>query len=411
MVEPVVIMAEPLESASDRDAANSRDASMRLLEMLLKTAKQLTDERISLGNAKEEKRRKATIDEELPDIRANIEALRLCIDGAEYLRARREGVHGGARTIEAAAATSVPRLQQPDKAKSFKMPDTKLFPPWAVGGRSEPLDLRRWFLGAERVCQTHRLEMQDWGRAVALIIPSGHHQDWLYRWMAEKPDAGWDKLVEEFVTAFQQQTSMDILESEWESLQQGNSTVNAYYAKFVELCHAVQLDITSTFVVRKFLRNLNTLLHSNLIIHFGGRLEVEDVDLEVIRRVAQQFEAAVAQQTQTVVAKAVPTKTVTDRQQVQCSYCNIKGHNITTCYKKSNADSGQTTTTSNNNTSTNNYSNINKSSNNNTSTNTTTTRSSTPNTTSNTTSTTFRDYQCYTCGQTGHRRRYCPNRK
>jgi iron uptake system EfeUOB component EfeO/EfeM len=138
---------------------------------------------------------------------------------------------------------------------------------------------------------------------------------------------------------------------------------------------------------------------------------VEDVDLEVIRRVAQQFEAAVAQQTKTVVAKAAPTKTVTDRQQLQCSYCNIKGHNITTCYKKSNADSGQTTTTSNNNTSTNNYSNINKSSNNNTSTNTTTTRSSTPNTTSNTTSTTFRDYQCYTCGQTGHRRRNCPNRK
>ncbi len=78
---------------------------------------------------------------------------------------------------------------------------------------------------------------------------------------------------------------MDILESEWESLQQGTQTVNAYYAKFVELCHAVQLDhITSTFVVRKFLRNLNTLLIANLIIHFGGKLEVEGVDLEVIRR-------------------------------------------------------------------------------------------------------------------------------
>jgi hypothetical protein len=49
---------------------------------------------------------------------------------------------------------------------------------------------------------------------------------------------------------------MDILEAEWESLQQGTQTVNAYYAKFVELCHAVQLDIKSTFVVRKFLRKL-----------------------------------------------------------------------------------------------------------------------------------------------------------
>jgi hypothetical protein len=203
---------------------------------------------------------------------------------------------------------------------------------------------------------------------------------------------------------------MDILEAEWEALQQGTLTVNAYYAKFVELCHAVHLNITSSFVVRKFLRNLNPLLHSNLIIHFGGKLEVEGVELEVIRRVAQQFEAAVAQQTKTVVAKAAPTKTVTDRQQLQCSYCNIKGHNITTCYKKSNADSKQTTTTSNNNTSNNYYSKFNKFSNN-SSHNTTTTRSSTPTTTTTTTSTKSREYQCYGCGQTGHRNFECPNRK
>jgi hypothetical protein len=203
---------------------------------------------------------------------------------------------------------------------------------------------------------------------------------------------------------------MDILEAEWEALQQGTLTVNAYYAKFVELCHAVHLDITSSFVVRKFLRNLNPLLHSNLIIHFGGKLEVEGVELEVIRRVAQQFEAAVAQQTKTVVAKAAPTKTVADRQQLQCSYCNIKGHNITTCYKKRNADSKQTTTTSNNTTSNNYSSKFNKSSNNH-SHNTTNTRSSTPTTTTHTPATNSRDYTCYTCGQTGHRRYDCPNRK
>ena len=86
--EPVVVMAEPLESASDRDAANFRDASMRQLEMYVDKAKRLAEERISLGNATQEKRRKAAIDEELPDIRANVEALRLCIDGTEYVPSR-----------------------------------------------------------------------------------------------------------------------------------------------------------------------------------------------------------------------------------------------------------------------------------------------------------------------------------
>jgi hypothetical protein len=47
-------MAEPLESASDRDAASYRDASMRLLEMFLEKAKRLAEERISLGNATNE---------------------------------------------------------------------------------------------------------------------------------------------------------------------------------------------------------------------------------------------------------------------------------------------------------------------------------------------------------------------
>ena len=41
--EPVVVMAEPLESASDRDAANFRDASMRQLEMYVDKAKRLAE--------------------------------------------------------------------------------------------------------------------------------------------------------------------------------------------------------------------------------------------------------------------------------------------------------------------------------------------------------------------------------
>ena len=47
--EPVVVMAEPLESASDRDAASYRDASMRQIEMFLDKVKRLAEERISLG--------------------------------------------------------------------------------------------------------------------------------------------------------------------------------------------------------------------------------------------------------------------------------------------------------------------------------------------------------------------------
>jgi hypothetical protein len=407
--------AMPLDSASNRDAASDRDASMRQLEKFTTEAKALTAERLSLKTRSADKQRRAEIDEELEIIRGNSEALRVCLAlEAEYLRAR-HSASVTVRTGEAAAAAPVPLQQQPAKAQGFKVPDTKLFPQWSVGGRDEPLDLRRWFLGAERVLQTLRIEVSEWGRVVALILPSGAHQDWLYRYMEENTGAGWVDTVDAFVTAFQQQTSMDLLEAEWEALQQGTMTVNAYYAKFVELCHAVRLDITSSFVVRKFLRHLNPVLHSNLIIHFGGKLEVERVELEVIRRIAQQFEAAVAQQTKTVVAKAAPTKTVTDRQQLQCSYCNIKGHNITTCYKKKNADSQQTATTStntsNNNTSHNTYSKFNKFKNNHSNNNTTTTRSSTPTTTTNTTSTKSREYQCYGCGQTGHRNFECPNRK
>jgi hypothetical protein len=58
------------------------------------------------------------------------------------------------------------------------------------------------------------------------------------------------------VAAFQQQSSLDILEAEWDSLQQGNSTVTAYYAKFVELCTAVQADIDSAFVQQYIIQQI-----------------------------------------------------------------------------------------------------------------------------------------------------------
>ncbi len=52
------------------DSALYRDASMAKLEMFLEKAKLLVEERISLGSSTTDKRRKAAIDEELPDIRA-----------------------------------------------------------------------------------------------------------------------------------------------------------------------------------------------------------------------------------------------------------------------------------------------------------------------------------------------------
>jgi hypothetical protein len=57
----------------------------------------------------------------------------------------------------------------------------------------------------------------------------------------------------------------DILEAEWDALHQGNGSVTAYYAKFVELCTAVQADIASAFVVRKLLRKLPPVLHTHCV--------------------------------------------------------------------------------------------------------------------------------------------------
>ena len=108
-----------------------------------------------MGNAKSDKTRRQELDEEFEVLRSNAEHLRWCIDGDDYLRAKRDGASGGARKDEAAAATPVPRQQQPDKSKGFKMPEVKLFPPWSTMGRSEPLDLRRWLILRRRAGLSH----------------------------------------------------------------------------------------------------------------------------------------------------------------------------------------------------------------------------------------------------------------
>jgi hypothetical protein len=95
-----------------------------------------------------------------------------------------------ARTGEAAGAAPVPLQQQPDKPKAFKMPSTELFPPWTSAGRTEPLDLRRWFQGVARVCKGHHLSESDWRTAAALLMPSGAHKEWIHRYIDEASSGG-----------------------------------------------------------------------------------------------------------------------------------------------------------------------------------------------------------------------------
>ena len=54
--------AMPLDSASNRDAASDRDASMRQLEKISAMAKALTAERLLLGRS--DKKRRQELDEE-----------------------------------------------------------------------------------------------------------------------------------------------------------------------------------------------------------------------------------------------------------------------------------------------------------------------------------------------------------
>jgi hypothetical protein len=60
------------------------------------------------------------------------------------------------------------------------------------------------------------------------------------------------------------------------------------------------------------------------------------VALGDIHSIAQQFEAAVLQQSKTVQVV---------RQPLQCSFCQLPGHSVQTCYKKRNANSNRQNTT------------------------------------------------------------------
>jgi hypothetical protein len=76
--------------------ATYRDTSLAKLEDFMEEAKLLAAERISLGSSTADKRRKEAIAEKLADIRGNVDALRLCIDGQRSLYERHRALpeHG-----------------------------------------------------------------------------------------------------------------------------------------------------------------------------------------------------------------------------------------------------------------------------------------------------------------------------
>jgi hypothetical protein len=86
--EPVVNAPE----AGPTAYAAYRDASLSQLEGFMAEARALTTERIALGNTATERKRKEAIAERLGDLKGHLDAIRLCLDGEDYIRARRDGM-------------------------------------------------------------------------------------------------------------------------------------------------------------------------------------------------------------------------------------------------------------------------------------------------------------------------------
>ena len=62
-----------------------RDASLSQLEGFTAEARALTTERIALGNTATERKRKEAIAERLADLKDYIDAIRICLDGDDYI--------------------------------------------------------------------------------------------------------------------------------------------------------------------------------------------------------------------------------------------------------------------------------------------------------------------------------------
>ncbi len=71
-------------------------------------------------------------------------------------------------------------------------------------------------------------------RQPSSIMPSGAHKEWIHRYIdTASSDTTWDDLVADFVAAFQQQSSLDLLEAEWD----------AGLAARYKLCYCVLCEI------------------------------------------------------------------------------------------------------------------------------------------------------------------------
>ena len=131
-----------------------------------------------------------------------------------------------------------PLQQQPDKPKAFKMPSTELFPSWTSAAwsfgasRPSPLVSRR---GARlQGPPSPRERLADSGsppRSCPRVLTRNGS---IHRYIdTASSDTTWDDLVADFVAAFQQQSSLDLLEAEWD----------AGLAARYKLCYCVLCEI------------------------------------------------------------------------------------------------------------------------------------------------------------------------
>ena len=181
------------------------------------------NEQMALGTSKTDTKRKDALAGQLADLQEKADVIKQCLEDLDFTIRSRGTMEPPAQQQQQQRQLQQQQQQQPAKPTPFKMPSKDLFPIWASFGCHEPLNMRQWFTSVARVCRGHHhLNEKDWATVVALLLPAGIYQDWVWRFIENATTgADWSTLVEEFVARFQRQTSMDMLEAEWDELRQG----------------------------------------------------------------------------------------------------------------------------------------------------------------------------------------------